>query len=174
MKKMLLSLLVVPALLLAGMASAEAACVCIKIYKPVCGVNGKTYGNSCEAGCAKVPVRCQGQCPCKPTITCANVRCLPPRVCRMVNNRPVCECPKLAIRCAPGYVTAWKLQNGCKIPYCKKVTLSCANVRCAAPTVCRMIGGRPYCTCNGRVCPTGTTCKQVVCVRAPCPPVCTP
>eukprot|EP00090_Calanus_glacialis_P011424 TRINITY_DN19831_c0_g1_i1.p1 TRINITY_DN19831_c0_g1~~TRINITY_DN19831_c0_g1_i1.p1 ORF type:complete len:107 (+),score=24.31 TRINITY_DN19831_c0_g1_i1:179-499(+) len=44
--------------------SAPADCVCIALYSPVCGVDGQTYSNSCEAGCAGVGVQCQGECPC--------------------------------------------------------------------------------------------------------------
>jgi len=40
----------------------EQSCVCAEIYQPVCGVNGQTYGNACEAGCADAPVRHDGEC----------------------------------------------------------------------------------------------------------------
>ncbi len=41
--------------------TAAKACMCVKIYMPVCGENKKTYGNSCEADCAGVKYT-QGEC----------------------------------------------------------------------------------------------------------------
>ncbi len=37
-------------------------CACEEIYQPVCGVNLRTYGNACAAGCADVAIAHDGEC----------------------------------------------------------------------------------------------------------------
>jgi hypothetical protein len=63
-------------------------CVCPEVWAPVCGVDGVTYGNACEARCAHVEIAHEG--PCEAECRC-NADCAGRAVCREGRCQPPCE-----------------------------------------------------------------------------------
>eukprot|EP01080_Neovahlkampfia_damariscottae_P002398 gene2398-2862_t len=48
--------------ILARRAQPKDYCMCPKVYSPVCGVDGVTYGNTCEAKCTNAELDYKGAC----------------------------------------------------------------------------------------------------------------
>jgi len=93
-----------------GVCQKKPLCSVPLIHEPVCGEDGKTYGNSYEAACDGIKVECKEKCPCKKSCGCPK------------KNKPVCGETKGVIGGEREY------ENAC-LAKCKGVKKMC-NGKC--------------------------------------------
>jgi len=66
-----------------------SGCPCVGVFEPVCGADGRTYINACEARCVDVGVVHHGMCGDDP---CALIDCAPGFICEQGQCLPIQEC----------------------------------------------------------------------------------
>jgi hypothetical protein len=168
-----------------GACGGEGVCAprprfCPLIFAPVCGCDGKTYGNACQAAGAGTSVAHQGRCepkapfcggiagiPCPGAGTCIDD---PSDDCDPKNGGAdcggLCVC-KARLTCRPG--THFDSSPG--VCACvPDLPNPCATVLCAAGTICRVQNGNPVCVpapgggaCGGNQCGPGQFCCNASC-----------
>ena len=131
---------------LPGVCSGEGVCTkkpdaCIMLSAPVCGCDGKTYGNFCEASSSSVNVKGKGKC--EAVNPCMFMKCGDGNACTADQCNPKtgqCEFPPL---------TGEKCDDGSL---------------CTYGELCAEAGGKAYCKAGNEViCPPPLPCQLISC-----------
>jgi len=139
-------------------------CACAEIYAPVCGIDGITYGNECEARCAHADIASSGVCgaECRslacPPIWCEYGYVLDADGCSTCECNPAPVCPPLCdLYCPYGNVIN---ADGCETCECLPEPI-CPEVLCAVDCeygYATDARGCSTCTCN-----PPPVCEPVTC-----------
>merc|ERR1711915_772845 len=165
-----------------GTCKKDQGCICPAIFSPVCGIDGKTYSNSCEASCQNAKVACEGDCPCRQEPLCICPAVVDP-VCgvngKTYNNRCEANCDKTTIKCT-GKCPCERLDPGFGQILCGDKD---SGVICSYPETCVKIKApcgptctylKPTCMCGDQecniTCSDSEICVQsnFLCVKPPC------
>jgi hypothetical protein len=131
-------------------------CVCPDVFAPVCGVDGVTYSNACEARCAHVEVAHEG--PCEEPSCQTDEDCPVGAIC----EGGTCErCLCIQVFAPVCGVDGRTYPNAC--------VARCAHVEVAHEGPCE----EPSCQTD-EDCPVGAICEGGACERCVCPEVFAP
>ena len=126
--------------------------ICLAVYKPVCGCDGKTHGNSCEAAAAGTDVASEGACN-------AGGTCRTDADCRaLADTCTGCDCRALSICEKPTVCPGPGVQ--CLVDPCFNQQAVCDGGRCAlrpAPADCAPGACGPQLGLPNQLCPDGQT-----------------